>query len=160
MKIRKNDLKKQRQILEKRLVPWLELSGENPPPIGWIKAIRGALGMTTGQLARRLEINQAGVIRYEQREAEGRITLQTLSDVAKAMHCKLVYAIVPDDGFQNLDEVLNHQADVAAEAILRKVSHSMRLEKQEVSGKDKGSQETLLANKLKDNLDSRLWDKK
>ncbi len=160
MKPKKNDLKKQRQILEKKLVPWFELSGEKRPPIGWIKAIRGALGITTGQLARRLGINQTGVVRYEQREAEGKITLETLNDVARAMHCKVVYAIVPDDGFQSLEEILNHQADVAAKAILKKVSHSMRLEKQEVSGKDKGSQQIRLANELKENLDSRLWDKK
>jgi predicted DNA-binding mobile mystery protein A len=100
------------------------------------------------------------VVRYEQREAEGKITLETLNEVARAMHCKVVYAIVPDDGFQSLEGILNHQADVAATAILKKVSHSMRLEKQEVSAKDKGSQQIRLANELKENLDSRLWDKK
>lgn len=160
MKPKKEELKKQRQILEKKLEPWLELSREKRPPIGWIKAIRGALGMTTGQLARRLGINQAGVVRYEKREAEGKITLETLNEVARAMHCKVVYAIVPDDGFQSLEEILNHQAEATAKAIFKKVSHSMLLEKQEVGGKDKDSQQIRLANELKENLDSRLWDKK
>jgi len=160
MRLRKEALKKQRQILDKKLEPWLRLSKEKKPPMGWVKAIRGALGMTTQQLADRLEIDQAGVTRYEQREVHGTITLAALNEIAIAMNCKVVYAIVPGDGFQSLDAILDNQADLAAKAALKTVSHTMRLEDQEVSPGDKQSQLARLARELKENLDPQLWNKK
>ena len=41
------------------------------PSRGWIRAIREALGMTTGQLAKRLGVQQPRVIVLERCEADG-----------------------------------------------------------------------------------------
>lgn len=160
MRLKKETLKKQRQILDKKLEPWRTLSKEKMPPMGWAKAIRGALGMTTQQLADRLEIDQAGVVRHEQREVHGTITLEALNEIAIAMNCKLVYAIVPADGFQSLDAILGHQAEISAKAILKSVSHTMRLEDQEINAEDKQAQLARLTRELKENLDPQLWNKK
>ena len=40
------------------------------PPRGWVKAIREALGMTTGQLARRLGVSQRAVVLLERSEPQ------------------------------------------------------------------------------------------
>ncbi len=160
MKPNKDALKLQRQVMEKKLKPWLAHAPEKKPPAGWLKAIRGALGMTTQQLADRLGIDQAGITRHEAREQKGTITLETMNAIARAMQCKVVYAIVPDENFQSLDAILENQAHSKATEILKKVSHSMRLEAQEISDDDKQRQLLRLAAELKEKMDSRLWSKK
>ncbi len=159
MKIKKEVLRQQRRILEKKLQPWRAVAFEKRPPIGWIKAIRGALGMTTKQLAGRLGVNQAGVVRHESRETQGKITLETLNEIAQAMECRVVYAIVPDERFRSLDEILDKRAEEAAKNVMKKVSHSMRLEAQEVGSVDRQNQLQRLARELKEALDPKLWNK-
>jgi predicted DNA-binding mobile mystery protein A len=66
------------------------------PVRGLIKAIREALGMTTAQLAKRLDVKQPSVVAIEQSEAKGTIELATLRRVAEALDCTLVYALVPN----------------------------------------------------------------
>ena len=71
-----------------------------PPPKGWIRAIRDAVGMTGGQLASRLGIRPQTVAALEKSEAAGSIQLSTLRRVAEAMDCTLVYAkMVPTSAF-------------------------------------------------------------
>ena len=55
--------------------------------------------MSTRQLAERVGVDQSNITRLEEREPSGHITLERLARVAKAMNCRLVYAIVPDDRF-------------------------------------------------------------
>jgi predicted DNA-binding mobile mystery protein A len=160
MKTKRTDSLLQRQVLEKKLRPWRALSHDRKPPIGWIKAIRGALGMTTQQLAERMGIDQPGAYRLEKREAQGTIALETLERAAKAMNCKVVYAIVPDDGFLDLDAILDERSMSLAKSLMKKVSHSMRLEDQDVEQRDKQEQLQRLARELKEKLDPRLWSKK
>jgi len=159
MKPRKSVLTQQRQVIEKKLSVWRSVYLERRPPIGWVKAVRGALGMTTQQLADRLGIHQAGIVRLEEREAKGAVTLEMLERAAKAMNCKLVYAIVPEDGYRSLDEILNHQAEKVAKSLMKKVSHSMQLESQGVGNVDRNEQLKRLAQELKEKLDPRLWSK-
>ena len=47
------------------------------PSRGWIRAIREALGMTTGQFAKRLGVHQPRVIELERGEASGNITIKS-----------------------------------------------------------------------------------
>ena len=140
MKNKKSSLLLQRQVIEKKLTAWMKLAHEQQPRAGWIKAIRGALGMTTSQLAERMDIDQPSVVRLEAREARGAVTLETLEKAARAMNCKLVYAIVPDENYLSLEEILNKRAEGVAKELLKKVSHSMSLEDQGVGFEDKRNQ--------------------
>ncbi len=79
-----------------------------------------------------------------------RLFLEMVESTAQAMHCKVIYAIVPDDNFRNLDEILERQAEVAAKRLLKKVSHTMALESQEVGAEEKRSQLARLARDLKE----------
>ena len=103
------------------------------PVRGWIKAVREALGMTTAQLAKRLEIKQPSVVAIEQSEAKGTIELATLRRVAEALDCTLVYALVPD---KPLEAAVRDRARAFLRQRRGPVEHSMLLEDQKVEGKD------------------------
>lgn len=125
-----------RQV-EERLRPWRERLEERPPPGGWIKTIRQALGMSTGQLATRLGITQQAVSDLEQREKDGRVTIGTLAKAAHAMGGALVYALVPTS---SLDELLECQARAVAQKRVSRIAHSMGLEAQSTSPEEQERQ--------------------
>lgn len=99
------------------------------PPKGWVRAIRDAIGMTGGQLGRRLGMTAQAVVSLERSEASGKIQLNTLRRAAEAMDCVLVYALVPNT---SLTEMVDRRARELAVRALRRVSHSMALEDQQV----------------------------
>lgn len=124
------------------------------PRRGWLRAIRTALGMTSGQLARRLHTSQSAVIGYEQREIAGTISLATLRRVAAAMDCDLVYALVPR---RPLRETLKAQAENVARRKLAAVAHSMKLEDQGVTDAAMERQVQELARRLVETRRRELW---
>lgn len=99
------------------------------PPKGWIRALRDAIGMTGAQLGRRLGMTAQGIVSLERSEANGTIQLNTLRRAAEAMDCVLVYALVPRS---SLNEMVDNRARELALQTLRRVSHSMALEDQQV----------------------------
>jgi predicted DNA-binding mobile mystery protein A len=125
------------------------------PPLGWIRTIREALGISTTQFARRLDVAQKNVIALEQREARGTITLGSLERAAKALDCQLVYAIVPRDSLQAIRE---RQAKFIARRRLDRVSHTMALEDQSVSPEERAAQEEDLAAELLATWPRSFWD--
>jgi predicted DNA-binding mobile mystery protein A len=158
MRTSKKSRQIQRKLIERKVQPWLSIREEIKPPSGWIRAVRNALGITTRQLAQRIGVKHAAITQFETKEAEGKVTLETLEKLARAMRCKLVYAIVPESSFKSLEEILNHQAELAARAINARVDHTMRLEKQGIAPEQSNELVRELAEKLKDELDSSLWD--
>lgn len=101
-----------------------------PPARGWIKAVREALGMTTSQLAARLDVKQPSVVTMEQSEVKGTIELATLRRAAQALDCTLVYALVPN---KPLETTIRARARAFARRRLGPVEHSMLLEDQKVA---------------------------
>ncbi len=99
------------------------------PLLGWIKTLRNALGMTAVQLAKRMKISQARVSSIESAEIEGSLTLNTMNEAAKALNCKFVYFLIPEN---NLDDIIKAQAIKFATENNKHVSHSMGLENQSV----------------------------
>lgn len=135
----------------------LQPFSESRPPApqrGWLRAIRNAIGMTTAQLARRLSTSQSAVTEFEQREVAGSITLATLRRIADAMHCDLVYAVVPR---RPLGEMIQARAEEVARKKLAPVAHSMRLEDQAVSNETMEQQVKQLAKELIERRRSELW---
>ena len=104
-----------------------------PPVRGWIKAVREAIGMTTAQLAKRLEVKQPSVIAMEQSEAKGTIELATLRRVAQALDCTLVYALIPN---KPLETIVGDRARAFARRRRDPIEHSMLLEDQRVEAKN------------------------
>jgi len=141
-----------RQSLDRRFAE-MPLSTSFAPPVrGWIKAIREALGMTTAQLAKRMEVSQPTVVAMEQSEAKGKIQLATLRRVARTLDCTLVYALVPN---QPLETMVQDQARKVARRRLQSVSHTMLLENQQLSPEDLDAQ---IEAYLRDINIRTLWD--
>ncbi len=115
------------------------------PHKGWIRAIRDALGMTTGELASRMGVRQQTISDIERSEQHDAIQLNTLERAAQAMNCRLVYALVPET---TLEETMMNQARRRAAQHLAAVSQHSRLEDQAVSSQELTDQIEELAVRL------------
>lgn len=122
-----NQSRSARRALDRRFAALPSAVEFVPPPLGWIRAIREALGMSAADLAARLGIATASVNDIERSEKAGRIRLDTLERAAAALGCDLVYALVPR---VSLDEMVNHQARAKVEVHVQAVSRAMDLEAQ------------------------------
>jgi predicted DNA-binding mobile mystery protein A len=100
------------------------------PRNGWIREIRQALGMTTGQLAKRIGTPQSNVHGLEKRERDGRITLRSLTKAAEALDCEVVYFLIPRKG---LEATLLERIEMFVQRRIGSVAHTMALEEQPVS---------------------------
>src|SRR5580658_6355456 len=92
------------------------------PRAGWIRAIRNALGMSQAVLAERLGVSGSAVNQLERAELHGGITTGKLAEVAGALDCTLVYALVPNS---TLEQTVNTQAETAAAQILGYAARTM-----------------------------------
>jgi predicted DNA-binding mobile mystery protein A len=142
-----------RWALDTQLTPLRKMDALIQPSRGWIKAIREALGMTTGQFAKRLGVAQPRVAALERAEAEGVVTLKSLRHAAEALDCVFVYALVPK---KPLDQMVKDRARDLAERQLTRTDQTMRLENQAVSqARMARAREELAAELLRDGR--RLW---
>ncbi len=123
-----------RQAIDKRLSGLKPENRFTPPPKGWIRAIRDALGMTGVQLAKRLSVRPQTVDALERSEASGSIQLGTLRRAAAALDCTLVYALVPNS---SLEGAVAARAHMIAVREFERVAHTMKLEAQETGNAGK-----------------------
>ena len=61
----------------------------------WLRRVRQALGIKATEMARQLEVNPSVIFRLEKSEDRKTISLKALDKMARAMDCKLVFAVVP-----------------------------------------------------------------
>jgi len=109
------------------------------PSKGWMRTIRQALGVSSGDLARRLGTSRQLPLQLEKGEAEDRITLKSLRAVANALDCDLVYALVPRA--HSMQELIENRARAEAKMRVLGVEHSMALENQAVGRIDETVEE-------------------
>ncbi|KAF0208776.1 MAG: mobile mystery protein A [Actinomycetota bacterium] len=120
--------KRAREALDQRLVPLGPSSRYAPPRLGWVRAIRDALGMTAADLAARMGVTSPAVRSLEKNETDGGVRLSTLRRAAEAMDCALVYAFIPNS---TLQQTVETQAASILEEQLKRVHQTMALEAQE-----------------------------
>ena len=127
------------------------------PPAGWLRAIREALGLTSGVLAERLGVTASGARKLEQAEAIDAITLGTLRRVADALDCDLQYALVPR---RPLREMRWQQALQLAQQWQQRAGRTMALEAQPVASPSAAANERLeaMALEILHTSGTRLWD--
>lgn len=125
-----------------------------PPHGGWVRTIRQALGMPLSHLANRLGVAPQSVAALELRERTGSVTLKALRDAANALDADLVYAIVPR---QSIEQMVQARAEVVASRAVDRVSHSMALEDQTVSERERRRQRRLLVEAMLRNRRRGLW---
>lgn len=123
------------------------------PQSGWINIIRKALGLTYAQLAKRVNTSPQVIKKFEQNEAAGKITLNTLKKIASAMNCRFVYAFVPIVSFE---KIIDDRVEKVSDAIIKRVSGTMSLESQLPQDDEILRQKNELKVDLKKNLKN-LW---
>ena len=60
------------------------------------------------EVAWEMGVNRSVIFRPEQREGRGTISLRAMARAAKAMDCKMVYAVIPRDG-KTLEEMVDRR---------------------------------------------------
>ncbi len=103
------------------------------PPLGWINAVRRAIGMTERQLAERIGVTQSSVHSLERSEANGTIGLHTLRRAAEALDCELAYVLIPRGSLQRIVE---ERARDIARSEADRLLQTMALEAQDVETSD------------------------
>ena len=122
---------------------------------GWVRTVREALGMTTTQLAKRVGTNQSNIVRIEQREQEGTVSVNSLKKLAEALQCDLAYVLVPR---KPLDQIVRNQALKVAKNELARISRTMSLEGQKTKTRSQEEWVKDLVDELVRNTPSKLWD--
>ena len=148
-------IKLAREQLDETLKNFDSLKKTAVPPKGWIRAIRDTLGMTGGQLAKRLHVNQQRIARLEQDEKLGKVTLNTMKKAAAALDCVFVYGIVPKE---SLEQTIRDQAEKVARKRMARSNQMMRLEKQELSPPEKAKALKYLVDDIVETTPKSLWD--
>lgn len=123
-----NNAKRAREALDQRLAPLGPPSRYTPPRLGWVRAIRDALGMTAAELASRMGITGPAVRALEKTELDGGARLSSLRRAAEAMDCTLVYAFIPNTSLQ---QTVERQAESILDEQMKRVPQTMALEAQE-----------------------------
>jgi predicted DNA-binding mobile mystery protein A len=116
--------------LDRALEPYRAAREVPRPSKGWIRTLRQALGVSSGELAQRLGTSRQLPLQLEKGEAEDRITMKSLRAAANALDCDLVYALVPRAG--SMQELIENRARAEAKNRVLGVEHSMALENQAV----------------------------
>lgn len=126
-----------------------------PPPRGWLKAIREALGLTTRQFGRRVGLANSTVVQAERSEAVGTISLSQLRRLAEALDCDVRYVLIPR---RPLAEQVDAQAERKARERIAPLAHSMALEQQRPGSEFEELQIAAVKDELLRGRRSRLWD--
>lgn len=100
---------------------------EDIPSRGWVRAIRQALGMSTVQMARRLNVSQPRITALEKAEMNRTLTLESLEKAAEALECSVVYALIPRN---TLTQIVEERALFKAKKMMGRIDQTMALEGQ------------------------------
>ncbi len=153
MKHRK--LKRVREQLDEALQAFTEMASVTRPIKGWIRAIRDSLGMNMRQLADRLGVSQSRIVKIEQDELSGALTIKTLEKIADKLDCVFIYGFAPRSTLEN---TVRNQAACIARERMNMISHHMYLEAQELTNHhSKAAFESMVEEILES--PSKLWDK-
>ena len=119
-----------RQLRLSQLDRSLEVARSVParPASGWIASVREALGQSQRQVGFKMHASGQAIQQFEKAEADDRITLRSLRQVAAAMGCELVYIFVPKSG--SFAELAEQPARDQAARDVKSVIHTMALEGQ------------------------------
>ena len=104
---------------------------------------------------RRLKVSHPRVHRLEQDEPSGALTLRTMRQVAEALDCTFVYALVPRS---SLEESVKTQVRLVAAERLQRVAHTMLLEAQGLSAEEQQASMTDAVEELARETPKDFWD--
>jgi predicted DNA-binding mobile mystery protein A len=113
--------------LDRNLEPAHKLPSR--PSAGWLASVREALGLSQRQVGNKMRVSGQAIQQFEKAEAEDRITLRALRQVAGTMGCEVVYVFVAKSG--SFAELAEEPARDRAARDVKSVVHTMAHEGQE-----------------------------
>jgi transcriptional regulator with XRE-family HTH domain len=96
--MREKERRLARKKLDVEMRPYRRAGKEKKPTNGLLRAVRQTLRVPVAEIAEKIGVNRSGVLDFEKGEMKNSITLRSMSRMAGAMGCKLVYGIVPKNG--------------------------------------------------------------
>ena len=131
------------------------LEGLSVPAEGWIRTVRKSLGMSGAQLGRRMGVTRGLVSNTEKAEVSGGVTLKNMTQMAEAMDCRFMYAIVPQG---KVEDIIKKRAFDKARNMVSETSIHMALEEQALSDEKIQFEIERLALEMIDKMNSDLWN--
>ncbi len=109
--------------LDREMQPFRRAGKDENPTNGLLRAVRKALRVPVAEIAGKMGVNRSGVFDLEARELKSSATLRSMSRMAEAMGCKMVYGIVPEGG-KTLEELVEAKlwAELLAKRTVRRLS--------------------------------------
>jgi transcriptional regulator with XRE-family HTH domain len=81
--------------LERQVRPYRRARQNARPPEGWLRAMRLAVGIPASEIADSMHFSPKMVFQTERSEQKRTIRMDQLEKMARALHCDLVYGLVP-----------------------------------------------------------------
>jgi len=132
-----------------------QLRDTTRPSEGWLRTVRNALQMSGAQLARRLGVTRSLISQTEKAELSGRITIKKMHEMAEAMDCRFVYAVIPNT---KIRDSIAAQAHKKAKTTVHRTSEHMALEGQALAQKQIDFEINRLAQRMVHSPTRDLWD--
>lgn len=143
--------------MDKALSRFKNVQDVSPPPKGWIRAIREALGMTGKQLAERLGVRQPRIPVLEKDEVSGAVSIKTMRQAAEALDCVFVYALVPRSTLEN---TIREQVLQISIERTKRTTHTMILEDQQLQEPERQKMLQAMIEDLVREMPKDLWSAK
>jgi hypothetical protein len=102
--MRERERKLARKRLDVEMRPYRRAGRDKNPTNGLLRAVRHVLRIPVKEIAAKMGVNRSVVFDLEAREPKNTINLNSMSRMAEAMGCKVVYGIVPIGG-KTLEEL-------------------------------------------------------
>ncbi len=154
MSIKEVVLKQYQSIIDKA---YAQVKDLHIPPEGWLRTARNALGMSGAQLAKRMQVTRANISKTELAEQSGAVSIKNMQQIAEAMECRFVYAVIPKDG--SVGDILKNRAIKKAKEVVKKTDLQMALEAQSLTKEQLEFEVNRIAEDILKNDLSSLWDK-
>jgi hypothetical protein len=88
----------ERKLLDFEMRSYTRAGMKKNPTSGLLRAVRQALRVPVAEIAGKMGVCRSVAFDLEAREPKNRISLRSMTRMAEAMGCKVVYGIVPKNG--------------------------------------------------------------
>jgi predicted DNA-binding mobile mystery protein A len=102
-----------------------------------------------------MRVTKSLISNIEKAELSGKITIKKIQQIAEAMDCQFVYAVVPK---KNVQEIINYHARKKAQEIVEKANKHMALEDQTLSNEEIEYEIDRLKQEILQELPSEIWN--
>ncbi|MGA3011301.1 MAG: hypothetical protein ABSD72_13670 [Terracidiphilus sp.] len=102
--------------LDRELRPFRQAGRDKNPTNGLLRAVRQVLRVPVAEVAKKMGVCRSVVLDLESRELKNTVTLRSMSRMADAMGCKVVYGIVPEGG-KTLEDLAEYRLWAAAREV-------------------------------------------